>query len=254
MTTFARSSTALYWRLVSVVAVIAVYYGIQALTLALAISPRLDLTRVTDDVGLWVQRYDHHLWQMVLAIILIGLLGRGRWDRWGLNLHRWRTSLNGLRHGFFPQLLLALIAGEFLVPILTGTHAVSYPLSLVDFLGLFTFMALFSGLSEEILFRGLMQTWLAQFWRRGIAFMGVSISTAGLLTAVIFSLVHINFRLSPFEVTHFSVPQLILAFVMGVYYAVMYERTGSLLAPIIAHNAVNGGIFLARYSAATITG
>jgi uncharacterized protein len=250
-----RASTGTAWRISALIAVLGVYYGIQILTVVLAIYTHLELAGLTDDVRLWVQPIDHHLWQLVLALVLIALLSRGRWAEWGLTLRNRRASLHGLRHGFFPVLLISLMVGEFLFPIITGREpAVAYPLRALDFLGILIFMALVSGLSEEILFRGLMQTWLANFWTGSIHLAGIRVSTAGLLMAIVFALVHITFRLDPLRIAHFYAPQIALAFVLGVYYAVMYDRTGSLLAPIVAHNAVNGGIFLSRYFAAAVVG
>ena len=46
--------------------------------------------------------------------------------------------------------------------------------------------------------------------------------------------------------------QMILAFVLGVYYAVAYDRTGSLLAPIVAHNVVDGGMVTVEWLVATL--
>ncbi len=63
-----------------------------------------------------------------------------------------------------------------------------------------------------------------------------------------------GFTLSPLEVFHFQPPQLVPAFVPGLYYAVAYHETESLVAPIIAHNAVNGAIISAAFLAAWILG
>jgi uncharacterized protein len=103
------------------------------------------------------------------------------------------------------------------------------------------------GLSEEIVFRGFFQTALAAFWHGTVQIFGVRVPVAGLLAAVIFTLAHVSFR-------HMSADprQLVLAFTLGVFYAVAYYRTGSLLAPIVAHNVVDGGIVTVEWLVATV--
>jgi membrane protease YdiL (CAAX protease family) len=65
---------------------------------------------------------------------------------------------------------------------------------------------------------------------------------AGLLAAAVFTLAHVSFRSMSADPR-----QLLLAFVLGIYYAVAYHRTGSLLAPVLAHNLVDGGIVTAEW-------
>lgn len=101
-------------------------------------------------------------------------------------------------------------------------------------------MWIVSGISEEILFRGLFQTWFSRFWKRTITVGGVEVPTAGIVAAILFALVHINFSFRTLEITHFSPMQVALSFVLGIFYAVAYHRTGSLFAPALAHNAANG--------------
>ncbi|MFQ5950744.1 MAG: type II CAAX prenyl endopeptidase Rce1 family protein [Candidatus Geothermarchaeales archaeon] len=74
--------------------------------------------------------------------------------------------------------------------------------------------------------------------------------SAGILAAILFMLAHIGFTFSPFAITHFSLSQQFLAFVHGLYYAIVFHRTGSLLGPIISHGYSNGMLFVVLYSMA----
>lgn len=47
-------------------------------------------------------------------------------------------------------------------------------------------------------------------------------------------------------------PQLVLAFVFGIYYAVAYHETGSPVALIVAHNVVNRTIVVATLLATRV--
>jgi len=71
----------------------------------------------------------------------------------------------------------------------------------------------FSGLSEEILFRGLIQTYLSRVFDAVDPFFGHELPLAGVITAVIFTVAHVGFTLSPLGVFYFQPPQLVLAFI-----------------------------------------
>ncbi len=61
---------------------------------------------------------------------------------------------------------------------------------------------------------------------------------AGVVAAVLFAVAHINWSLSPFALTYDAF-QLVYAFVLGIAYAQTYERTGSVLYPMIMHSMAN---------------
>eukprot|EP00752_Nemacystus_decipiens_P015113 g13465.t1 len=86
-------------------------------------------------------------------------------------------------------------------------------------------------LIEELVFRGVMQTSVLHVF-------GMSRWTAMLYTAVLFSITHA--WVVPWQ-------SLLTLFVLGLVFGYLYERTGSLLAPILAHagfNAMNIAIAL----------
>lgn len=220
------------------------YYLSQWLTLALEVYPHLGLPPEWTQRGNWVQKLDHHLWQMLFAFAVIFGLSRGRWREWGLNFRNAGESWRLLRK-FCLVYGLYFVGIGFIVQLLFFPRPdAPYPLSPANVLGMLAFMGLVSGLSEEILFRGMMQTYLQRFftgvWTRG----GLELPVAGFVTAIIFTFAHIGFRPLPFEITHLYLPQLALAFVLGLYYAFAYHRTGSLLNPILAHNFSNGTLYL----------
>jgi len=68
------------------------------------------------------------------------------------------------------------------------------------------------------------------------------VPSAGLVTTVLFCLAHIN-PLHP----QIYWPQQLFALGFGIYYSVVYYRTGSLLNPILAHNCGDGMIVTAIY-------
>lgn len=233
-------------RLFAVLFMIGIYYGIQLLTHAFAIYPYLGLPADWTQHGNWVQMIDHHLWQMVLALVVIFVLSRGQWQAWGFNLWNLDESLRLLKKFFLYYGLYFVGIGWVIQFLFSPRPQPAYPLTAANIVGMLVFKGVLSGLSEEILFRGMMQTYFQRYFTGVWTWKSVELPTAGIVTAVIFTLVHINFRLFPFEITHLYPPQLMLAFVLGLYYASTYHRTGSLLNPILAHNFSNTTLYLSE--------
>ena len=239
--------------LAALAAAFAGHFALQSLTRALQVYPLLTDDPLLQQRGSWLHYVNHHTVQMLLALLAIGVLSRGRLAAWGLNLDHARESWRLLSRGFFPILLATLLAGHALVPLATGTPPPHFADGLprpVDLAGKLLFSLLLVGLSEEIVFRGLFQTALARFWRGTVRLAGVEVPTAGLWAAAIFTVAHVSFVLAPPWIAQADPRQLVLAFVLGIYYAYAYGRTGSLLAPVVAHNAVDGGIVLVELAVA----
>ena len=91
-------------------------------------------------------------------------------------------------------------------------------------------IALMSGIGEELLFRGVLQTMFTHWFggeTQGLIF-GV------LLTSILFGLVHPINKL-----------YVVLCFVIGVYLGLIFVWSGNLVVPIILHAAYNFVAFLA---------
>ncbi len=111
----------------------------------------------------------------------------------------------------------------------------SYPLTASNIFGWLTFEWIFVGFSEEILFRGLIHTFLARYWQ-GVWQIGkLAFPTAGLGATILFCLAHVNFRS-----WHVDWGQQFFAFGLGIYYSTTYHRTRSLLGSILSHNFSDG--------------
>lgn len=84
----------------------------------------------------------------------------------------------------------------------------------------FLFLGILAPISEELFFRGLLHTWgmkfVEKFWIRA------------LITSTLFGLAHLD-----------SVGVTLSAFIMGWVIAWMYEKTESILMPIVIHAATN---------------
>ncbi len=229
-------------KLISVLQVLGIYYGIQGLTLILRVT-KLFFTPQQLRQHQWIALDEHHIWQMILALILIRFFSGGNYSKWGLNLENLRVSWR-IFAGFVPTCFVILFAIVAL-PLLLKHQApeLGYPFTRANIVGWLSFEWLLPGPSEEILFRGLIHTFLTQTWKGVWRFGKFSMPTAGIITALIFCLAHVNL----FQTPHISWSQQVAAFSLGIYYSAVYHRTRSLLTPILSHNFWDGMVFVIWY-------
>lgn len=126
-----------------------------------------------------------------------------------------------------------------------------YPTNPIDSTGWLASMAI-TGLAEETIFRGLLVGGLALFVTGRVRAGHFEIPLAGVVVALLFCLAHWQtFIVDPL---HMAIAQQSYAFLWGLIYVWLMERSQSLLAPIIAHgtgNAVEVGlVMLASLAAA----
>lgn len=98
---------------------------------------------------------------------------------------------------------------------------------------------LVTGPAEELLFRGIIQTRLQE---------GFGTAAAVLLATLVFTLVHIPAYYGPGLPTTLGI-----LFVLGLFLGGIYEYTGNLVVPIVAHglyNAISFGMVYARATGA----
>ena len=196
----------------------------------------------------------HHVLQLAFTILVMKFLFRTDLRHWGFNLNESATSLR-IFGGFALVYLGVWILLPRLQEIISGTApSFDYPLSARNMAGVLGFQFLLSGSGEEPLFRGLVMTVLGKYWRGTYRIGDVEIPSAGIVATIFFMMAHIGFTISPFTITHFSLIQQLTALGLGLYYAVVFHRTGSLLGPIISHGYSNGILFVVRYSMALLFG
>jgi membrane protease YdiL (CAAX protease family) len=114
------------------------------------------------------------------------------------------------------------------------------------------FQAIFPGMGEEILFRGLILNLLAQWVFPRYKQHRASLIGMLILSSFYFAAAHVYFQAVPFELTHFDPLQIVTALGCGAVYAVMFLRTKSLLAPFLAHNFANTTATICGYLIASM--
>ena len=182
---------------------------------------------VVDPQHYWLLQTVHQLAALALTMMVMRAVSTRSWSDWGFNLHRRNASL--LMAGVF-----ALIA---CVPIYLLAEAQPRPTGTIDIFGIVAVLTthlLVIGTTQEVLYRAFVMGVLEHHWAGRIGRGAISIPVTGLIAAVIFSLGHIK----PVE-PYVWPAQLILALAYGIGYAVMFDRTRSLLGPALAHGFTN---------------
>jgi membrane protease YdiL (CAAX protease family) len=185
-----------------------------------------------DPYQYWFPQTIHQISQAGLTLVLMKASSRMSLREWGLNLHDWRLSLR----------VFALFCIVWLVPaywLVQRAPTPNTPISSGEIVAVLAAHFVITGFTQEILFRGFVMTYLLNQWNGGYEWKGWRLSHAGILATLLFMLAHV--KLSPFSV---ELWQLAASLGLGLYYAVLFERTKSLLGPGLSHNYSNGAYVL----------
>jgi len=189
----------------------------------------------------------HHIAQFVFTIILMKLWFKTTLKDWGFNLNEFKLSIK-IFGCFCLGYLVLVFLNNILPRLVSGVPPLfDYPLNARNVAGVLSFQFLLSGTCEEPLFRGFVMTVLAQSWKGSFYVGKLEIPSAGLWATLFFMIAHIGFSFSSFGITHFSISQQIASFALGLYYAILFHKTKSLLGPILSHGYSNGVLFVTLY-------
>ena len=187
----------------------------------------------------FVWSWVHHIIQLLLALSAMMLYPGIRMRDWGFNLNNNRLSLQ-IFMKFSLGWLIFYGIGAFITLKMSGNTSVyPFPLTTRNVVGYSGFMFIMPGLSEETLFRGFVMVVLGQSWKGILTIGKLTLPVSGLLAAVIFTYAHISYTIFPLKF-YFNTRQLIAAFGLGIFYAIVFYKTKSLLGSILCHNISDG--------------
>jgi uncharacterized protein len=199
---------------------------------------------VNDRIGMeramampWIALYFDHAVMALIALLLIWLLSRGRLGEYGLQRPQGKSYvLASIGWGIFFGILMTV--ADYLPSLIAHKPPENYALTSTNLTGWLIFEFVYVGFTEEIPFRGLLQTFLMQRTTGRIRIGKYDMHAAGVVLAVLFALAHANnFATRPFW---FALAQQIYAVALGILYAYWREKSGSLTAAIIGHNIGDG--------------
>jgi membrane protease YdiL (CAAX protease family) len=187
----------------------------------------------------WVFSVLVHIPQFVVPFALICWITRGRLAEYGFNA---RQKPPVFTHGRMLALGAAfglLLSLRYIPAIIThGPIDISEPVTLFNVLGSMAFQWIIVGVSEETMFRGLIQTYLANNLAGYVKIIGHDLHLGTVVGAIVWGLFHfINILIMPIGSVAFTVLFTTLA---GLAMGYAYQQTGSLLTTIIVHNTIFG--------------
>ncbi|MDP3740643.1 MAG: CPBP family intramembrane metalloprotease [Hyphomonadaceae bacterium] len=131
---------------------------------------------------------------------------------------------------------LIMLVADYWPQFVSGTRIDDYPIDPVNSSGWLAAMAI-TGLAEETLFRGLIVGMLVVLIPGRVRIGAIDLPLAAYVASLLFGLAHYdNFFHSPLSL---AIAQQIYAFVWGLVYVWLMEKSNSLLAPTIAHGVGN---------------
>jgi membrane protease YdiL (CAAX protease family) len=192
----------------------------------------------------------HHIAQAVVFLILILAVSKVSSIRFGFG---WGDRKEGLA---YLRLFMLIYIGYVVVHrliflLLAGSLPVFWhPLTARNIIGQLGFQLLLTGPSEELIFRAFAISMLGLLLKGTVSdggkgpgkviatMFGGNISVANLIAAVIFGLAHVRFTFVPFSVS-FETGQVVVAVILGLFYGVCYERSKSMIYPMLMHSFSN---------------
>jgi uncharacterized protein len=178
--------------------------------------------------------YNHHLFQLLLALIGIAIVRRFVPADYGLRWPPGKTYIGAaLLWGVFFGVLMTLV--DYAPQLLAReTPTLGYELTAPNVWGWLIFEGVYVGPTEEIPFRALAVTYLAATMPGPLRVGRFEMNWAGVIVALIFALLHANsFLYRPWPI---ALGQQVYAFAFGVMYAYWLEKSRSVVAPIVGHN------------------
>ncbi|MGD0144487.1 MAG: CPBP family intramembrane glutamic endopeptidase [Rhizomicrobium sp.] len=183
----------------------------------------------------WMEYYYGHAAQLVLALIAIVIMKGFVKGDYGVHAPRGDSYVGAaIFWGILFGVMMTLVDYWPQIAAHRAPSAPPYELTPLNVTGWLSFEGIFVGPSEELLFRGLLVTYLASAIPGRISFLRFEMNAAGVIVALIFALAHVySFVGHPFWI---AFGQQFYAFALGVLYAYWFEKSRSLLAPIVGHN------------------
>jgi hypothetical protein len=178
--------------------------------------------------------YSQHLSQTVLALITIFIVRRFVPFDPGLRWPQGNTYIRAAAlWGVFFGVLMTLVDHA---PDLIARRPMDlgFEITAPNVIGWIFFEGVYVGPTEEILFRSLLVGFLMVVLSGRVRLGGYDMSWAGVIVAAIFAFAHVaTFLTHP---SYAAAGKQLYAFALGILYAYWFEKSRSVVAPIVGHN------------------
>jgi uncharacterized protein len=194
--------------------------------------------------------YAHHAYQLAIALAAIAIVKRLQPFDAGLRWPRKKTYiLPAVLWGLFFGVLMTVVDHA---PDLWARRVpdLGFPYTAPNVAGWLFFEGVYVGPTEEIPFRSLLVGYLLAAMPARLRVGRFEMGWAGVVVAAIFALAHAANLASHPSWAGFG--QQVYAFALGILYAYWFEKSASVVAPIVGHNVsdfVEDGIVFALAAA-----
>lgn len=182
-----------------------------------------------------------HISMLILSILLILLLNKGSLKDYGFKL--WRLG------SFYKIIILSVGIGfisDVLGNILSFSDDQTFPTGNFTLPEIVIYVWLLASIAEEVLFRGLIQSFLNPLKNIKIKLFSKTISFPVIFSAVSFGLIHLALITAGVDI--FIVLTIVFfGIILGIIVGYYRENTGSLIPAIIVHMSFNIGSYLGSY-------
>lgn len=177
----------------------------------------------------------HHIVQALVIIPIMLIVSNTFKIKFNLGWGDRSVGMKYLKRFIMVFTVYTIIA--YLVTMISGgIVSFAYPLTTRNIAGYLGFQLLLSGPSEELIFRAFaISVFAGLVTNRRI---NKHLSYAVLFASIIFGIAHIGFSFNPFSISY-SVFQVFYAIVLGYFYGDCYEKSRSIIYPMIMHSYSN---------------
>ena len=202
--------------------------------LARSITNLFDFSTIDPD-GVFMWLSIRHVLQALIVLVLIGIITKFFPVKFNLGLGNTKIGLRYLKRFVGIFFVYTMIA--FLIILLFGQFEVfPYPMNVRNISGYLAFQLFLSGPSEELIFRAFAITIFSTFIINKR--INHRLSYANLFGMLIFGIAHVSISLSPISF-EYSIPQILLSVGLGYFYGDCYEKSKSVIYPMIMHSYTN---------------
>jgi len=187
----------------------------------------------------WAKPLIRQAVELLIALLAISLIWRGEFARFGFRfsgqLRIWKSVLVSL-----PLFLASLIIGgvfSSLIMIMVGPTP-TYDFGNMNLLQQIVKVWILASIVEEVVFRGLILTYLSTRLSRSFSFLRLRISYATLIAALMFSLAHLALLTQGAGAAQIVMIEL-STFILGIAAGYFRETTGSLVPAVVIHALFN---------------
>jgi membrane protease YdiL (CAAX protease family) len=187
----------------------------------------------------WLFAHLVHLPQFLVPLLLIWYITKGRLGEYGFNLRQKPPTFTHVRMVALGALVGLLMSVKHFSALISNAPVdVPQPVTVASVLGNLTFQWIVVGLSEETMFRGLIQTYLMSHLSGYVNVLGHSLHAGTVIAALLWGAFHfVNILVMPLQSV---VSYVMLTTVAGLAMGYAYQETRSLLTTTIVHNTIFG--------------